>query len=186
MSSLKDIMDVDVEPLQSQAYRRSREAAQQQASSHSSIALPSETPSPAPDDGDLHLHDSYTDLSKGKAPIKRRKSNRVSTPSSLSIASRSDVPRGRDSPLGDAMDFSSEYPTAGSSQASSTGATQQIQSVPDLGTEIPVKYTPVTGRISRAKKGVPVHTCDICNPAKTFTRAEHLRSVFSALLLDDY
>ncbi|KAJ3569674.1 hypothetical protein NPX13_g6003 [Xylaria arbuscula] len=41
--------------------------------------------------------------------------------------------------------------------------------------DIPVKLTPITGRVSRAKKGVPVHTCDICKPPKTFTRAEHLR-----------
>ncbi|KAK2593685.1 hypothetical protein QQS21_008592 [Conoideocrella luteorostrata] len=41
--------------------------------------------------------------------------------------------------------------------------------------EVPVKLTPITGRVSRAKKGVPVHTCDICRPPKTFTRAEHLR-----------
>ncbi|GAW25678.1 putative C2H2 finger domain-containing protein [Rosellinia necatrix] len=40
---------------------------------------------------------------------------------------------------------------------------------------IPVRLTPVTGRVSRAKKGVPVHICDICKPSKTFTRAEHLR-----------
>ncbi|KAI0400475.1 hypothetical protein F4802DRAFT_619854 [Xylaria palmicola] len=40
---------------------------------------------------------------------------------------------------------------------------------------IPVKLTPITGRVSRAKKGVPVHTCDKCKPPKTFTRAEHLR-----------
>ncbi|KAI0141688.1 hypothetical protein GGR57DRAFT_401098 [Xylariaceae sp. FL1272] len=40
---------------------------------------------------------------------------------------------------------------------------------------LPVKYTPITGRVSRAKKGVPVHVCDTCNPPKTFTRAEHLR-----------
>ncbi|OTB07070.1 hypothetical protein M426DRAFT_93805 [Hypoxylon sp. CI-4A] len=40
---------------------------------------------------------------------------------------------------------------------------------------VPVKLTPITGRVSRAKKGVPVHTCDICKPPKTFTRAEHLR-----------
>ncbi|KEY69978.1 hypothetical protein S7711_03996 [Stachybotrys chartarum IBT 7711] len=38
-----------------------------------------------------------------------------------------------------------------------------------------VKLTPVTGRVSRAKKGVPVHICDQCRPPKTFTRAEHLR-----------
>ncbi|KAI1876288.1 uncharacterized protein JN550_001784 [Neoarthrinium moseri] len=43
------------------------------------------------------------------------------------------------------------------------------------GAEIPIKLTPITGRVSRAKKGVPVHTCDICRPPKTFTRAEHLR-----------
>ncbi|KAK5987435.1 hypothetical protein PT974_11562 [Cladobotryum mycophilum] len=41
--------------------------------------------------------------------------------------------------------------------------------------EAPVKLTPITGRVSRAKKGVPVHTCEVCRPAKTFTRAEHLR-----------
>jgi hypothetical protein len=29
-------------------------------------------------------------------------------------------------------------------------------------------YTPVTGRISRAKKGVPIHTCDICRPVKVW------------------
>ncbi|KAI0015173.1 hypothetical protein F4780DRAFT_109146 [Xylariomycetidae sp. FL0641] len=40
---------------------------------------------------------------------------------------------------------------------------------------LPVKLTPITGRVSRAKKGVPVHTCEICRPPKTFTRAEHLR-----------
>ncbi|KAI0184311.1 hypothetical protein EV127DRAFT_239456 [Xylaria flabelliformis] len=37
------------------------------------------------------------------------------------------------------------------------------------------KLTPITGRVSRAKKGVPVHICDICKPPKTFTRAEHLQ-----------
>ncbi|KAI0885702.1 uncharacterized protein GGS22DRAFT_161661 [Annulohypoxylon maeteangense] len=40
---------------------------------------------------------------------------------------------------------------------------------------MPVKLTPITRRVSRAKKGVPVHTCEICKPPKTFTRAEHLR-----------
>ncbi|KAK3935897.1 putative transcription factor TDA9 [Diplogelasinospora grovesii] len=39
--------------------------------------------------------------------------------------------------------------------------------------ELPIKLTPITGRVSRAKKGVAVHTCDMCN--KTYTRAEHLR-----------
>ncbi|KAI1353493.1 hypothetical protein F5Y01DRAFT_323133 [Xylaria sp. FL0043] len=30
----------------------------------------------------------------------------------------------------------------------------------------PVNLTPATGRVSRAKKGGPVHTCDICRPLK--------------------
>ncbi|KAK0742845.1 hypothetical protein B0T18DRAFT_328225 [Schizothecium vesticola] len=42
-------------------------------------------------------------------------------------------------------------------------------------TDLPMRLTPITGRVSRAKKGVPVHVCDACRPAKTFTRAEHLR-----------
>ncbi|KAK7976088.1 hypothetical protein PG989_014551 [Apiospora arundinis] len=54
----------------------------------------------------------------------------------------------------------------GSSQPNRPMATQP---------EPPVKLTPITGRVSRAKKGVPVHVCDICKPPKTFTRAEHLR-----------
>ncbi|KAF4973218.1 hypothetical protein FSARC_423 [Fusarium sarcochroum] len=36
-----------------------------------------------------------------------------------------------------------------------------------------VKLTPITRKISKAKKGVPVHTCNQC--PKTFSRAEHLR-----------
>jgi hypothetical protein len=34
------------------------------------------------------------------------------------------------------------------------------------GSEAPVKLTPVTGRVSRAKKGVPVHICELCRPPK--------------------
>jgi hypothetical protein len=29
-----------------------------------------------------------------------------------------------------------------------------------------MRLTPITGRVSRAKKGVPVHVCDLCKPAK--------------------
>lgn len=36
------------------------------------------------------------------------------------------------------------------------------------GAEPPVKLTPVTGKVSRAKKGLAVHTCDICRPPKVW------------------
>lgn len=159
-------MDVDVEPLESQAYRRSREAALQKASLPS-IAPSSTTPSPSIED------DDNSNNNKGKAPIKRRRSNRVSKTTTPPPASRSNIPRRRSSATGEAMDFTSGYQTSGSNQASASGTPLQGSRVSDSGAEIPVKYTPVTGRISRAKKGVPVHTCEIC--AKTFTRAEHLR-----------
>ncbi|KAH9223689.1 hypothetical protein DL95DRAFT_101710 [Leptodontidium sp. 2 PMI_412] len=163
MSSLKDIMDVDVEPFESQAYRRSREAAQQQAS-RPPIAPSTETSSPPVDD-----------INTGKSTIKRRRSNRVSKPASQSTAARQSIARRRSSATGEAMDFTSGYQAGGSNQASGSGSPQQSSRGSEPAADMPVKYTPVTGRISRAKKGVPVHTCDICRPVKTFTRAEHLR-----------
>ncbi|KAI1098611.1 hypothetical protein F4804DRAFT_324280 [Jackrogersella minutella] len=67
----------------------------------------------------------------------------------------------------------------GHAQGSSSGGgmppsmpTRPMGNSPGEGS-VPVKLTPITGRVSRAKKGVPVHTCEICK--KTFTRAEHLR-----------
>lgn len=36
------------------------------------------------------------------------------------------------------------------------------------GPEVPIRLTPITGRVSRAKKGVPVHVCDTCNPPKVW------------------
>lgn len=38
--------------------------------------------------------------------------------------------------------------------------------------DVPVRYTPITGRVSRAKKGVPVHICESCNPPKVRHRLQ--------------
>jgi hypothetical protein len=160
MSALKDIMDVDVEPLDSQAaYRRAKEASQLQASqlqaSQPSVDQPSASPSPPLDDNN-----------KGKA-IKRRKSDRVSKPGPTHVIQR----RSSAAREEEAMDFNSGYQigmgVGGSNQASTSGSPRQSSRGSEQPTlEVPVKYTPVTGRISRAKKGVPVHTCDICRPVK--------------------
>ncbi|KAH8840318.1 hypothetical protein MCOR27_004141 [Pyricularia oryzae] len=76
-------------------------------------------------------------------------------------------------------------PRGGPGRAASLGgfvdSSGQASSVPNrplqpqTHLESPIRLTPITGRISRARKGQPVHVCDICRPAKTFTRAEHLR-----------
>ncbi|ESZ97564.1 hypothetical protein SBOR_2111 [Sclerotinia borealis F-4128] len=148
MSSLKDIMDVDVDPLESQAYRR-KEAAQQQAS-RPSIDPSSQSPSPQLDD------------TKGKSSINSRRSNRVSKSSTQSTTSRPHLLRRRSSGTGEVMDFSA-YQGGGSNQGSLSGSPLQpstrggMDSMVDI---VPVKYTPVTGRISKARKGMPVHTCD--------------------------
>lgn len=154
MSSLKDIMDVDVEPFESQAYRRTREAAQQQASLPP-ITPSTEIPSPPVDD-----------INTGKSTIKRRRSNRVSKSPGQPTTARQGIARRRSSATGEAMDFTSGYQAAGSNQASNSGSPQQSSRGSEPAADMPVKYTPVTGRISRAKKGVPVHTCDICRPVK--------------------
>ncbi|CZT01865.1 related to C2H2 zinc finger protein [Rhynchosporium agropyri] len=161
MSSLKDIMDVDVEPFESQAYRRSREAQEQAA--RFLVASSSEAPA-----------SPVADINRSKSTIKRRRSNQVSKTDSQAEAAQSKVRR-RSSVTGESMDFTSGYQAGESNQASNSGSPQQSPRGSDAAVDMPVKYTPVTGRISRAKKGVPVHTCDICRPIKTFTRAEHLR-----------
>lgn len=155
MSSLKDIMDVDVEPLESQAYRR-KEAAQQQAS-QPSIDPSSQSPSPQLDD------------TKGKLSMNHRRSNRVSKSSTQSTISRPNSSRRRSSGAGEAMDFSA-YQGGGSNQRSISGSPSQISSrggMEPMADVVPIKYTPVTGRISRAKKGIPVHTCDDCRKVRS-------------------
>ncbi|KAK2625241.1 hypothetical protein QTJ16_005610 [Diplocarpon rosae] len=161
MSSLKDIMDVDVELFESQAYRRSREAAQRQA------ARPLVTPFTK------KLSPLVDDINIGQTKIKRRRSDRLSKPASQPIAARQGIARWRSSAAGEGMDSNSEYKAATSNQASHSQSPGYSSKEPAA--DMPVKYTPVTGRVSRAKKGIPVHTCDMCRPVKTFTRAEHLR-----------
>lgn len=156
MSNLKDIMSVDVEPLESQAaYRR---AASQQEATQPTFHQHSVSPSPPLDGTD-----------KGKTPVKRRRSDRVPKPSTNTSTPGPHIIRRRSSAAaGEAMDFNSGYQAGmgveigGSNQASISGSPQQSSrgSEQPSSESFPVKYTPVTGRISRAKKGVPVHTCD--------------------------
>lgn len=152
MSSLKDIMDVDVEPVESQAYRR-KGAAQHQAP-RPSFDPTSQSPSPQLDD------------TKGKSSIDRRRSDRVSKPSTQPTSSRPNSTRRRSSGAGEVMDFSA-YQGGGPNQGSLSGSPlQTARGMEPMVDMVPVKYTPVTGRISKAKKGIPVHTCDDCRKVR--------------------
>ena len=63
-------------------------------------------------------------------------------------------------------------PSAGYSSSNSMGrgSIERLREAAQLGE----RRTPVTGRISKAKKGLPVHECNLCS-RKPFSRAEHLR-----------
>lgn len=153
MSSLKDIMDVDVEPLESQALRRSKEAASHQSqSSQTTSSATNSNPSP---DGDC----------AGQPPLKRRRSNRVSKSSSQDASSQPSLSRRRSSG-GTTESMESYGPLPGGNPPPSAGSSSRVSSRGSNPPESSVRYTPVTGRVSRAKKGQPVHICDLCDPPR--------------------
>ena len=53
--------------------------------------------------------------------------------------------------------------------------TASIMRNPPAPVEVPITYTPTTGRVSKAKKGKRVHACEFPGCGKVFTRAEHRR-----------
>lgn len=113
------------------------------------------------------------------APGKRRSSSsRVNRSSAAAGSSSSSTTPSRPNPTGrrrsntgtDTMD-QPIYSRTQAGPSSSTGLPPS--NVPmrpfatmQSGGDIPVKLTPITGRVSRAKKGVPVHTCELCRPPK--------------------
>lgn len=157
MSSLKDIMDVDVEPLQSQAYRKAKEAVQPRPSGDKSSSAPQSSLG-----------------NEEEISTKRRRPNRGPNPASQAIPSRPSAIQQHSSSFGEPMNFQAVFQTGfqtgSSDQASTPGSTHHSsprgsESMPDVS----VKYTPVTHRISKAKKGVRIHTCDSCRKVSSPT-----------------
>ncbi|KAI0186768.1 fungal-specific transcription factor domain-containing protein [Xylaria flabelliformis] len=183
MADLKYIMDMeDDEDLGNDKYSR-------QPSLSGSARSPN--PSSTPKKSDDNPPPSNSDLSKSQ-PRRRgllsRSSKSTTTVSPAATASVDKAPPPSRSPLNerrsvdktesmDPVGYGS-YPHSSSSNmppsSRSTLSSRPMTSAPGE-SSIPVKLTPITGRVSRAKKGVPVHICDTCKPPKTFTRAEHLR-----------
>lgn len=162
MSAIKDIMtDVDVEPLESQAFRRSREAAQRQRDLDNAQSQPQFQPAP-----------SYNPRPQEQdaPPLKRRRSDRnpkSSAPSSSSSRPSSD--RRRSSGATDSMD-GYMYGQNNMQQSSSSNSFRHSSRGSDAA-EPQVRLTPVTGRVSRARKGQPVHVCEQCNPPRVISQS---------------
>lgn len=111
------------------------------------------------------------------APTRRRGPTGRSSKSTATASSPSTSSSARPALMSRQSTASSEPmdPTAygGHAQGSSSGGGSMTPSMPTrpMGNmpgdgSMPVKLTPITGRVSRAKKGVPVHTCEICKPPK--------------------
>jgi len=89
--------------------------------------------------------------------------------SAITAASSRSSNRRRSSASNDSTDYAGYGSGASSSSAGPVlnPTNTPMRPMPNLSSsDMPVKYTPVTGRVSRAKKGVPVHICEICRPPK--------------------
>lgn len=148
MTSIKDIMDVDVEPLDAQAYRRSREAAKLPVLPSSEIILP---PIVNTSTGDI---------------LPRRRSNRTLRSAIYPPPQGEAINRRRSSATDDNMDYSMGYQMGMGEPSKSGSPSRSSRRGSENMDGMPVKYTPITGRVSKAKKGVPVHTCEQCRPVK--------------------
>lgn len=160
-------MDIDdTDPL---PYRKA------QAAQHISTLTPNDNSATSPPPS---LEDT-----KGKTVIQQRRANQVVDQGGQSSSSLTNSDRRRSSATGDAMDYSMGYQAGGSNQASTSGSPAHSSlRGSEMATEVPVKYTPVTGRISRAKKGVPVHTCKYILPTISKQSLNFSQVTFAVLL----
>lgn len=200
MSALKYIMDMgDDEDLGDDKNPR-----------HPSVSGSARSPDPssAAETSDGNLTPSKTDPGKSqparRGPLSRSSRSATTllpTTAGVDKASQSRSPIAENSSVdsSESMDPSGfgSYAHTSSSSNMPPSARSSVSSRPMSNaageSDVPVRLTPVTGRVSRAKKGVAVHVCEICKPSKvsrhlplsarrftkhtqTYTRAEHLRS----------
>ncbi|KAI0421332.1 hypothetical protein F5X98DRAFT_361237 [Xylaria grammica] len=183
MADLRYIMDVaDDEDLGNDKYSRQPNISGSARSSNpSSTTKPSDDslPPPNPDPSKSQLR-RRGPLSRPSRPTTTVSPTTASASADKASPSRHPFVERRSVDSTESMDPASYGSYAQSSSSNmppssrSNVSSRPMSSTPGE-SNIPVKLTPITGRVSRAKKGVPVHTCEICKPPKTFTRAEHLR-----------
>lgn len=173
MASIKDIMNVD---------------ADQQGPPHPNNKKDNNSGTPAsgtrghdPSTSSVqssHVNRSGQPNERNTSPVasqgkRRTASSRVSrSAAAASSSSRPTVARRRSTTSTDSMDQPGYGSAASSSSMGGAGGGGMNPNYPTRpmphsnAGDIPIKLTPITGRVSRAKKGVPVHTCDLCRPPK--------------------
>jgi len=109
---------------------------------------------------------------KPTAPISQTNTG-ASVPSSTSASPSAQASTGPRSPRrlsttsNDSMDRSRSGPAPSSSSLG--GGPRRPMALHPVVAQYTPKITPKTGRVSKAKKGLPVHVCDICRPPKVST-----------------
>ena len=110
---------------------------------------------------------SGTEPSTGTGVAAVVSSSSSSSPSLSASTARQSISRRRSTASTESMDRS-RYGSVPSSSSVGGGLQRPIPHYPAAIQYAP-KITPKTGRVSKAKKGLPVHICDICRPPKVRT-----------------
>jgi hypothetical protein len=168
MSSLKFIMDVDED------MNKNDEASTTTGPSHGRDFSASDQANP----GDHHDRLISTPATTKRRGASGRHSNHKSsavaaqipssTTSTIRTAPAPAPALGPGTTSNEEMDrgYGGHGPSSGSGGMNPSNTPMRPMPVTPSGGDLPIKLTPITGRVSRAKKGVPVHTCEICRPAK--------------------
>lgn len=151
MSSIQDMLGPeDVEPLEDQRKRRLQQAAQSREESTSTAQrLPQPQSQFLPQQPQQQLYEQ-------QIPSRPSRSEADSSPLSYTFVGASGAGDN------DAVDRFGSSSSGGLAQGSITSSGRPTF----RGVESEVRLTPVTGRVSRAKKGQPVHVCEICDPPR--------------------
>ncbi|PTB70005.1 hypothetical protein BBK36DRAFT_1166207 [Trichoderma citrinoviride] len=148
MGSLRNIMNLDDDHVDSHSIRRDRRPA-------SRTSLDQDLPVPM-----ARYNHIPVDLSRQTSPP-----HIIHHPAAPPLGYNSHPgARRRSNTSTDSMD--SSYGQSQSHTAYYQGTAMRPVMPGTVSGDHPVKLTPITGRVSRAKKGVPVHTCDVCRPPK--------------------
>ncbi|RYP81193.1 hypothetical protein DL770_005961 [Monosporascus sp. CRB-9-2] len=175
MASLKFIMDVDEEPEPQTPNKRDDGAATSAPSQGHDSSRSAVTSFAIPQEQSDTL--TPTSSTRRRGPLNRPSQSSTTAPSTSSSTSstRLSLARQRSTDSTESMDHTAY---GGQGQGSSSGSMPPSNaSIRPLvnasgSTEANVKLTPITGRVSRAKKGMPVHVCDLCRPSKVSPLAQ--------------
>jgi hypothetical protein len=172
MASLKTIMNLD-EEVDSRSNKKDKDSSgtpsgNRPPSQHRESSTSATNSSYATQGEQLEV----SSTAQGKRRSSSRGLNKSSAAgSSSSSSSRPTTARRRSNTSTDSMD-QPPYGSGHGGPSSSGGLTpsnapmRPFAGMQAGGDQLPVKLTPITGRVSRARKGVPVHTCDVCRPPK--------------------